>query len=190
MIRIHNNLQTSCGGPKSRISCLAVGIIFTLTLSSGSITSLKTLSCPSTTTSWSNQQDKKWQTWMGRRMLDTHWRGSIWWWMCWSTKKGYDIAHLPPEGVQKSISILLICDGQKSLLCFCSNWATSTVMMIVVNWIVTITTTQGCKKIDLTSYNKYIICNKIPTKRWFFLVKDQSWLKVIWRVLTILLVEG
>ncbi|KAG9152189.1 hypothetical protein Leryth_016378 [Lithospermum erythrorhizon] len=43
---------TSFGGPKSRMFSLAVGITVTLTFSSGSITSLKTLSCPSTTTSW------------------------------------------------------------------------------------------------------------------------------------------
>lgn len=55
-----NNLafqQTCFGEPKSRMSSLLLGITFTLTLSSGSITSLKTLSSPSTT-SWARVKNK------------------------------------------------------------------------------------------------------------------------------------
>lgn len=44
-------LLTSFGGPNSRMSCLFVGIKFTLTFSNGSMTSLNTLSWPSMTTS-------------------------------------------------------------------------------------------------------------------------------------------
>jgi hypothetical protein len=50
MLIAHKRL-TSFGGPKSRMSCLIVGITVTLALSNGSMTSLKTLSWPSITTS-------------------------------------------------------------------------------------------------------------------------------------------
>lgn len=49
---------TSCGDPRSRMSCLLVGIIVMLTFSSGSITSLNTLSCPSMTTSCLKRERK------------------------------------------------------------------------------------------------------------------------------------
>jgi len=48
----HTVICLTCSGdPNSLISCLLVGIIVTLTFSSGSITSLNTLSWPSITTS-------------------------------------------------------------------------------------------------------------------------------------------
>lgn len=58
MNNLYKYKQTSCGEPRSRMSSLFVGNTLTLTFSKGSMTSLKTLSCPSITTSWLKQKYK------------------------------------------------------------------------------------------------------------------------------------
>ncbi|KAG9136840.1 hypothetical protein Leryth_004588 [Lithospermum erythrorhizon] len=114
---------TSFGGPKSRMFSLAVGITVTLTFSSGSITSLKTLSCPSTTTSWLKCRRKVMKSEQLRKCISSALE-------CFQIVMHSNAKHkllklgcsyLPSKGINERIFVFFVGDRQEALLTFCSN---------------------------------------------------------------------